>query len=74
MADAPHTDEPNKTAETPDQPANAEDDIKDRFKAALDRKRGEAKARSAQGHGAGNPKVHEAGRAGGKRTFRRKSG
>jgi hypothetical protein len=58
MADAPHTDEPNKDAETPEQPA----------------KRGEAKARSAQGHGAGTPKVHEAGRAGGKRTFRRKSG
>jgi hypothetical protein len=51
------------------------DELKDRFRAALERKRGEAKARSAQGHGAGSQKVGESHRkAGGKRTFRRKSG
>jgi hypothetical protein len=67
----------------PDQPATPNpsedneddgDDLRGRFRAALERKRGEARERSTRGHGAFTPKVHEHGRAGGKRTFRRKSG
>jgi len=80
MADSPQTEEPQEDAETPEQPTTPadgtapSDDVKDRFRAALERKRGEAKARSTQGYGGDSPKVHEARRAGGKRTFRRKSG
>ncbi|HEV7791941.1 MAG: hypothetical protein QOI50_1599 [Pseudonocardiales bacterium] len=78
MPDSPKAEEPRTDADateaTPDPAAHA-DELKDRFRAALDRKRGEAKARSSQGHGAASPKVGEAHRkAGGKRTFRRKSG
>jgi len=85
MADTPETQGPLDQA--PTDPADAasptegaegadhSDELKDRFRAALERKRGEAKARSAQGHGAGSQKVGESHRkAGGKRTFRRKSG
>jgi hypothetical protein len=54
--------------------AGGDDDLRGRFRAALDRKRAEAQARSTRGHGASAPKVHEHGRAGGKRAFRRKSG
>lgn len=81
MADTPQTQDP-KDKSAPDEAATPAagsadhgDELKDRFRAALERKRGEAKARSAQGHGAGSPKVGESHRkAGGKRTFRRKSG
>ena len=51
------------------------DDPKAAFKAALDRKRGQQAARNAEGGPNGNSKIHgEHGAAGGKRTFRRKSG
>jgi hypothetical protein len=83
MADTPETQDPRDqaapadpaTPATPAEEADHSDELKDRFRAALERKRGEAKARSTHGHGAGSPKVGESHRkAGGKRTFRRKSG
>ena len=80
MADTPETQDPRDQSApadpaTPAEGADHSDELKDRFRAALERKRGEAKARSTHGHGAGSPKVGESHRkAGGKRTFRRKSG
>jgi hypothetical protein len=51
------------------------DDAKARFREALERKRGQQAARAADGTGQGDSKIHgEHGAAGGKRTFRRKSG
>jgi hypothetical protein len=49
-------------------------DAKDKFREALERKRGQQAERAATGtHG--DSKIHgEHGAAGGKRTFRRKSG
>lgn len=50
------------------------EDVRSRFRAALERKRDQA-ARAVQGDSARTPKVRDThGRAGGKRTFRRKSG
>jgi hypothetical protein len=72
VPDQPEVPEPSETGTDPETDQN--DDLRSRFRAALDRKRAEAHARSLQGHGASAPKVHEHGRAGGKRTFRRKSG
>ncbi|MFD7580534.1 DUF5302 domain-containing protein [Kitasatospora sp. NPDC059817] len=52
----------------------AQDDVKARFLAALERKRG-AKSDSAAGGLNGDSKIHGAhGAVGGKRNFRRKSG
>jgi hypothetical protein len=52
-----------------------EDDVKRRFREALERKRGAAQAGGAGGVGKGASKIHGAhGRAGGPREFRRKSG
>ena len=52
-----------------------EDDVKRRFREALERKRGAAQAGGASGVGKGASKIHGAhGRAGGPREFRRKSG
>jgi hypothetical protein len=49
------------------------DAAKDKFREALERKRGQQAARAADTHG--ESKIHgEHGAAGGKRTFRRKSG
>jgi len=49
------------------------DPAKDKFRAALERKRG--KQHPHEGAGQGGSKIHEAhGAVGGKRTFRRKSG
>ncbi len=68
----PDTDADDTPAE--DTPASeAPDATKDRFRAALERKRGQHHANSTDAHG--DSKVHGAHeRAGGKRTFRRKSG
>lgn len=58
-----------------DKPAagNSGGDAKERFREALERKRGQQSARHGEGHGDG--KVHGThAAAGGKRTFRRKSG
>ncbi len=57
-----------------DPPAdNPPADTKDKFRAALERKRSQQHANNGGAHG--DSKVHsEHARAGGKRTFRRKSG
>jgi hypothetical protein len=53
--------------------AKAGDNAKDRFREALERKRSQQAGRASAGHG--DSKVHgEHAAAGGKRTFRRKSG
>lgn len=52
---------------------SADDSAKDRFREVLERKRSQQAGRAAAGHG--ESKVHgEHAAAGGKRTFRRKSG
>lgn len=54
---------------------NPEDDLKRKFREALERK--QAQSRLGEQHEAGNGRgghVHGRGPAGGKRTFRRKSG
>jgi hypothetical protein len=52
---------------------NAPSDPKDRFRQALERKRAQQAERASNAHG--ESKVHgEHAAAGGKRTFRRKSG
>ncbi|HEY2166146.1 MAG TPA: DUF5302 domain-containing protein [Jatrophihabitantaceae bacterium] len=67
------SDQPDTSADVAgdgDDPA----DPKAKFKAALDRKRGGQAAQAGSGP-AGDSKIHGAhGAAGGKRTFRRKSG
>lgn len=51
------------------------DDVKRKFREALERKRGAAQGGAAGGAGKGASKIHGAhGRAGGGREFRRKSG
>ena len=51
------------------------DDVKDKFRAALERKRGHQADRAAEANERDASKIHgEHGAAGGKRTFRRKSG
>lgn len=68
MPDVPDT-ENDAPAET-EPPA---DDVKARFREALERK--QAKNRTGQGHADANSKVHDAhGPAASKRQFRRKSG
>ncbi|HZY75487.1 MAG TPA: DUF5302 domain-containing protein [Jatrophihabitantaceae bacterium] len=53
--------------------AGSADDAKDKFREALERKRSQQAGRAAAGHG--DSKIHgEHAAAGGKRTFRRKSG
>ncbi|WP_035847052.1 DUF5302 domain-containing protein [Kitasatospora azatica] len=54
--------------------ADAQDDVKAKFLAALQRKQG-GKGEGAAGGPGGDSKIHGThGAAGGKRTFRRKSG
>jgi hypothetical protein len=68
------------TSDAEDEPADASapaqgDAAKERFRAALDRKRGLQADRAAAGGPHGDSKIHgEHGALGGKRTFRRKSG
>jgi hypothetical protein len=63
------TSEPADTADTPE-PA---EDVRARFREALERKQAKAKARET--HADGSSKIHEAhGPAAARRTFRRKSG
>jgi hypothetical protein len=51
------------------------DEVKDKFRAALERKRGHQAERAAEATERDGSKIHgEHGAAGGKRTFRRKSG
>ena len=67
-------DVPDTPASDPAETASpADDDVKARFKEALERK--QAKNRMGQEHADARSKVQDAhGPAGGKRTFRRKSG
>lgn len=63
------TSEPTDTAES----ASPQDDVKRRFREALERK--QAKNKDGEEHADGVSKVHDAhGPAAAKRTFRRKSG
>lgn len=51
------------------------DEVKDKFRAALERKRGGQAERAAENEAQGASKIHsEHGAAGSKRAFRRKSG
>jgi len=60
------------TSEPADTPEPAED-VRTRFREALERKQAKAKARET--HADGSSKIHEAhGPAAARRTFRRKSG
>jgi hypothetical protein len=69
MASEGH-DSADDTSATPD----AVEDVKAKFREALDRKRGQH-GDGLNGPGQNDSKIHEAhSRAGGKRTFRRKSG
>jgi hypothetical protein len=64
------TSEPSDTQEDGAQPEN---DVRARFREALERKQAKAKAR--ENHADGSSKIHEAhGPAAARRTFRRKSG
>ncbi|WP_329310492.1 DUF5302 domain-containing protein [Streptomyces sp. NBC_01537] len=59
----------------PEAPEAAEDDVKRKFREALERKRNGGAAAAAGGAGRDGSKIHGAhGRAGGQREFRRKSG
>lgn len=67
MPDIPDTAAGDEETEPP------AEDVKARFREALERK--QAKARMGQGHADGHSKVHDThGPASSKRTFRRKSG
>jgi hypothetical protein len=64
---------PDKPAEDPAGETTPGSDPKERFREALERKRGAQAQRAADSHG--ESKIHGThGAAGGKRTFRRKSG
>ena len=65
MSEAEHEQEPA--------PAPAEDDVKQKFREALERKQAQ-RHRAEQSAGAGGKASHSNGPAGGKRAFRRKSG
>jgi hypothetical protein len=66
----PSTDEPEVAA-----PAEDEDEVKRKFREALERKQGSRGGAGAAGTGPDQSKIHGAhGRAGGPREFRRKSG
>ena len=66
----PDTSEP---ASTRDDGAAPEEDVRARFREALERKQAKAKARET--HADGSSKIHEThGPAAARRTFRRKSG
>jgi hypothetical protein len=77
------TDQEQQAAEpTPEEPEAAapaaeedEDEVKRKFREALERKQGARRGGGAAGNGPDQSKIHGAhGRAGGAREFRRKSG
>jgi len=56
-------------------PDESTDDVKDKFREALERKRSHQAERNSEGETAGHSKIHGAhGPAAGRREFRRKSG
>ncbi|HET9139264.1 DUF5302 domain-containing protein [Actinophytocola sp.] len=66
----PGTSEPDKT---PEDDGSEAEDVRARFREALERK--QAMAKAGANHADGSSKIHEAhGPAAGRRTFRRKSG
>lgn len=66
------TPEPANEAPTPNGD-DSQDDVRARFRAALERK--QAKAKSGENHADGSSKIHDThGPAASRRTFRRKSG
>jgi hypothetical protein len=64
------------SSDTPDDPAVAKDDVKRRFREALNRKQGRTADAAASGEGSDHAKVHGGahGPAQQQRQFRRKSG
>ena len=67
------TTEPAKEAPSPNGEEPQDDDVRARFRAALERK--QAKAKGGSSHADGSSKIHDAhGPAASRRTFRRKSG
>lgn len=83
MSESPATPEPTESAESAEPvepadgsaaPAEPADDVRRRFREALERKQGQAAARAVTGHGT-ESKAHGAhGPAAARRRFRRKSG
>jgi hypothetical protein len=70
----PSSEEPETAPETPAE-AEGEDEVKRKFREALERKQGARRGAGGTGTGPDQTKVHGAhGRAGGPREFRRKSG
>ncbi|MGH3760445.1 DUF5302 domain-containing protein [Actinophytocola sp.] len=66
-------DEPDTAATSDTETETDQDDVKARFREALERK--QARTRMGEGHADARSKVHDAhGPAANKRTFRRKSG
>lgn len=64
---------PDKDAPSPNGDEPQDDDVRARFRAALERK--QAKAKSGENHAEGSSKIHDThGPAASRRTFRRKSG
>jgi hypothetical protein len=60
---------------TDENPPGATDDVKRKFREALEKKNASARTREGEAHLDGESAVHSAhGQAGGKREFRRKSG
>ncbi|GHG52349.1 DUF5302 domain-containing protein [Streptomyces griseocarneus] len=59
----------------PQSSGGGEDDVKRKFREALDRKRGKSGDAAASGQNRDGSKIHGThGKAGGQRSFRRKSG
>lgn len=74
--DGPEPTDPENLDGTQDQHTeDAEDDVKRKFREALERKRGGQHDGAAGGNGTGRSKIHGAhGPAASQRSFRRKSG
>ncbi|MFG1811049.1 DUF5302 domain-containing protein [Streptomyces sp. NPDC049040] len=74
-AAAPADAEPSTEETDAAAPAEEEDEVKRKFREALERKQGARRGAGGAGTGPDQSKIHGAhGRAGGAREFRRKSG
>ncbi|GII96648.1 DUF5302 domain-containing protein [Sinosporangium siamense] len=75
MTDAVSEPESHEDAEVQETAEGSEDEMKRKFREALDRKRRNQAEASAQGSGRSGSKIHGThGPAAGRRSFRRKSG
>jgi hypothetical protein len=80
MSAADETTESSETTKSPESPEASvstppADDVRDKFKQALARKRGQQADAVTDAEGRGTSKIHDAhGPAGGNRMFRRKAG